>query len=66
MRRVVGFGGRVRVRGVGQRTLSRNHGWEWIDGARVEVRFGVGEAVPAADSGFRRARLCALVDFDVK
>jgi hypothetical protein len=35
LRRVVGFGGRVR--GVGQRTLSRTHGRERMGGAQMGV-----------------------------
>ena len=53
LRRIMGFGGRVR--GVGQLTLSRTHGRERMDGAQMGVRFGLGGLVPAAGSGFRRA-----------
>ena len=55
LRRGVGFGGCVRVRGVGQRTLSRIHGRKRTNGAQMEVHFGLGAAVRATGSGFRRA-----------
>ena len=60
---------------VGWSTDSATDSWTGTDGRRANgSRFGLGGLVcfdrlsttPAADSGFRRARLCALVDFDVK
>jgi hypothetical protein len=36
---------------------------EWVDGAKMGSRFGMGEAVPAAGCGFRRACLWERVVF---
>jgi len=53
-----GVGALVRAAGCGmvngcQRTLSRTHGRERMDGARVEVRFGVGESTTKTGRGKR-------------